>query len=271
MTLGRTLLAAGGTLAIVLVAVVPLALDPTSTTEPTDSHKRVFRPAAPAPAPDYDRDMWGGWLDLDEDCQDTRVEVLLAYADHVRLSEDGCDAVGVILMDPYQTQSYVGPASDIDIDHVVSLREAHDSGGQVWPLPTRLMFANDMSNLLPTAASRNRSKGAKDAAGWMPAIDQCDFAARVLKVKGRYGLTIDRDEMVALSAACETPLPCDWLAASEIHYRFDDDGYMIGWDIARDNTARHWAVHCWGSGSVGARLMSVETQRAVRTWQGWVP
>jgi hypothetical protein len=51
--------------------------------------------------------------------------------------------------------------SAIDIDHVVSLKDAYDSGGGAyWSLSKKQSFANDKANHVPSCASINRSKGA---------------------------------------------------------------------------------------------------------------
>ena len=48
----------------------------------------------------------------------------------------------------------------IDVDHVVSLRDAYDSGGATWSLSKKESFANDKANHVPFCASVNRSKDA---------------------------------------------------------------------------------------------------------------
>ena len=49
-------------------------------------------------------------------------------------------------------------------------------------------------------------KSGKDAAEWVPALNRCWFAGRVVEVRKAYGLTIDRREAAALErilAGCE--------------------------------------------------------------------
>ena len=48
----------------------------------------------------------------------------------------------------------------IDVDHVVSLKDAHNSGGHLWNSEIKSIFANDRQNLVPSCSKINRSKGA---------------------------------------------------------------------------------------------------------------
>ena len=88
---------------------------------------------------------------------------------------------------------------ETDIEHIVARSEAHDSGLCGADLPTRRAFARDLLNLTLAAPRLNRYvKKAKDAADWMPERNRCWFARTVVKVKRKYGLTVDRHEMRAL-------------------------------------------------------------------------
>lgn len=97
-------------------------------------------------------------------------------------------------------------AADTDVDHVVSLREAHDSG--LRPAD-RVRFAADGRNHRLATPSANRSKGARDAARWTPRFNAKARARIVLNVKAAYGLSIDPAERAALEAALAGPdAPC---------------------------------------------------------------
>ena len=107
---------------------------------------------------------------------------------------------------PY-TGTCFGSTSDTDIEHIVAMSEAHDSGLCGRDRATRARFATDLRNLTLAAPDVNRRKRAKDAAEWLPVRNQCWFAARVVQVRRAYGLTIDRREAVALDlvlSRCET-------------------------------------------------------------------
>ena len=99
---------------------------------------------------------------------------------------------------PY-TGRWFGSTSDTDIEHMVARSEAHDSGLCAADLATRRRFATDLLNLTLAGPQVNRyDKVDRDAAEWLPAQNRCWFAARVIAVRERYGLTIDRREADAL-------------------------------------------------------------------------
>ena len=88
-----------------------------------------------------------------------------------------------------------------DIEHIVAISEAHDSGLCAAHAVVRRRFANDLDNLtLATPALNRNQKGGKDAADWLPPQNRCWFAARIVAVRQEYRLTIDRREAAALEA-----------------------------------------------------------------------
>ena len=101
---------------------------------------------------------------------------------------------------PY-TGRYFASIRETDIEHIVAASEAHDSGLCRASPQTRRRFANDLLNLTLASPEVNRqSKSAKDAAEWMPPRNRCWFAQRIIDVRQRYDLTIDRREAEALDA-----------------------------------------------------------------------
>lgn len=86
-----------------------------------------------------------------------------------------------------------------DIEHIVARSEAHDSGLCSASGQTKRQFARDLLNLTLASPHVNRRiKRALDAADWLPAMNQCWYAARIVAVRLKYGLTIDRREADAL-------------------------------------------------------------------------
>ena len=86
-----------------------------------------------------------------------------------------------------------------DIEHMIAVSEAHDSGMCMETVERRSEFASDPLNLTLASPGVNRNqKRAKDAAEWMPDENQCWFAGRVIAVRSKYGLSIDRVERQAL-------------------------------------------------------------------------
>ena len=99
---------------------------------------------------------------------------------------------------PY-TERWFASKSETDIEHMVARSEAHDSGLCAADFATRRRFATDLLNLTLAGPRVNRyEKVDRDAAEWLPAQNRCWFAARVIEVRQRYGLTIDRREADAL-------------------------------------------------------------------------
>ena len=100
---------------------------------------------------------------------------------------------------PY-TGRWFGSKRDTDIEHIVAQSEAHDSGLCRADRATRRRFSEDLRNLTLAGPGVNRhQKRDHDAAGWLPPMNRCWFAARVIDVKRAYGLTVDRGERDALA------------------------------------------------------------------------
>ena len=110
-------------------------------------------------------------------------------------------SMGGRIYGPY-TGRYFASTRQTDIEHIVAVSEAHDSGLCAADRAARRRFASDPLNLTLAAPSVNRcgaaGKCALDAAEWLPLMNRCWFAARVISVKRKYRLTIDRREAAAL-------------------------------------------------------------------------
>ena len=99
---------------------------------------------------------------------------------------------------PY-TGRYFASRRETDIEHMVATSEAHDSGLCGADAGTKRRFAGDLLNLTLAAPAVNRhQKSGKDAGEWMPRINRCWFAGRVVAVKRKYGLMVDAREARAL-------------------------------------------------------------------------
>ena len=108
--------------------------------------------------------------------------------------------MGGIIYGPY-TGTHFDSTSETDIEHMVARSEAHDSGLCDVTSATRTQFSRDLLNLTLASPTVNRhQKRAKDAAEWLPDLNQCWFADRVVKVRQEYDLTIDQTEADALDA-----------------------------------------------------------------------
>ena len=145
--------------------------------------------------------------------------------------------LGGVVYGPYTARCF-GSTRETDIEHVVSLSEAHDSGLCAARRDTRRAFARDLGNLTLASPSVNRhAKGGRDAGEWMPDRNRCWFAGRAIAVKRRHGLTVDAREAAALDrvlagcastrmespAAC-SPAPSSAPAAARSGIPWDDNG-----------------------------------------------
>ena len=146
----------------------------------------------------YDRDLYGGWLDADGDCQDTRQEILISQGSNVRLNGSGCRVADGIWHGPYTGERFTDPG-DLHIDHVVPLAEAHESGAAEWDHQRKRRFANDPVNLRAVEAGENMSKGRRDPAQWLPDHGRCAYIDQWAKIKIKHGLTMDAREREAVN------------------------------------------------------------------------
>jgi hypothetical protein len=166
-----------------------------------------------APRTGYERDKFGdGWGDTDHNGCDTRNDILRRDLEQVRFKAKTRECVvsaGVLVDDPYTGKDirFVrGGEVEIDIDHVVALSDAWQKGAFGWDTTKRVAFANDPLNLLAVDASANRQKGDGDAATWLPANkgSRCDYVARQVGVKAKYGLWVTSAEHDAIDRVLRT-------------------------------------------------------------------
>jgi hypothetical protein len=179
-----------------------------------------------APRTGYDREKFGqAWTDdVDElyghnGC-DTRNDIL--GRDLVRTTRKpgtrDCVVLTGTFPDPYGGREIAftrGQSTSIavQIDHVVALSDAWQSGAQSWDAERRTRFANDPLNLLASAGPLNAAKRDSDAATWLPPYRpfRCEYVARQVAVKARYGLWVkpaERDAMARVLGGCpDQPLP----------------------------------------------------------------
>ena len=149
---------------------------------------------------EYSRNLFGrGWLDTDANCQNTRAEILSRTSlIPVELDATGCKVAYGLWYDNYTDQIFESSAH-VDIDHLVSLKEAFASGAWTWSDTRRTRFYNDIpttGNLMPVWKSANRSKGSKEPTDWMPKATRyhCEYLNRWAFVKHFWDLSMDRKE-----------------------------------------------------------------------------
>ena len=165
--------------------------------------------------PQYDRDDWKHWIDEDGDCQNARHEVLIdeSLADVEFKDAKNCQVALGRWYDPFTAETLTD-ATKLDVDHMVPLKNAHDSGGWAWNKKRKSDYANYMKyedHLIAVTASANRKKGAKGPDGWKPSnkAHWCDYATDWIEIKVEWDLTATELEWTALEemiGTCEQPL-----------------------------------------------------------------
>ena len=146
----------------------------------------------------YDRELFGYPTSFGGGC-DTRDEVLMRDSlSPVQMDPIGCTVVAGDWYSPYDDLMFETP-QDIEIDHVVALKEAWDSGAWQWGPAALEAFANDVTDprtLRAVSGDSNRDKSDKDPSNWLPlnAGDVCRFVGDWTAIKVRWGLSMDESE-----------------------------------------------------------------------------
>ncbi|MDX6246267.1 MAG: hypothetical protein QOE76_3990 [Frankiales bacterium] len=156
-----------------------------------------------APMTGYSRAQFGpAWPKLGG-C-DSRNVVLRRDLRTTVLRAGGCVVLTGTLVSPY-TKSVIhfvrGPLSaQAQIDHVVALGDAWQTGAQGWTKQKREAFANDPLELLAVDGPSNEAKGDSDAASWLPPNKafRCAYGQLQVRVKAKYGLWVTQAEHDAL-------------------------------------------------------------------------
>ena len=115
-------------------------------------------------------------------------------------------AMGGKICSPY-TEKCFESREETQIEHIVALSEAHESGLCAGTDELKRQFASDLLNLTLASPALNREKSGKDAAEWLPEQNHCWFAAQIVAVRLAYGLTIDQREAAALESVLSD---CVW-------------------------------------------------------------
>ena len=153
---------------------------------------------------DYDREeyMPRGWEWTDRPGCNVREVVLIAEARSISEVDQDCRPLDGVWVSWYDGERF-DDASDLDIDHMVPLAEAHDSGSARWTAERKSAYANDLelaAALTAVSASSNRRKSADDPAEWKPPLRSawCQYALDWIAVKVKWSLSADQREVDAL-------------------------------------------------------------------------
>lgn len=168
-----------------------------------------------APKTGYDRALFGpAWADVDRNGCDTRNDILRRdlVAITVKAGTNGCVVMTGTLHDNY-TASVIdfqrgnSTSSAVQIDHVVALSDAWQTGAQNLNVDEREAFANDPLNLLAVDGPTNQQKSDGDAATWLPSNSsyRCTYVAKQIDVKAKYHLWVkpaEKDAMISVLENC---------------------------------------------------------------------
>ncbi|MGW2524736.1 HNH endonuclease family protein [Streptomyces sp. NPDC001617] len=149
----------------------------------------------------YDRDLFPTWITIEGTCN-TREYILKRDGTNV-VTNSACTATSGSWYSPYDGATWTA-ASDLDIDHLVPLAEAWDSGAGAWTTAQRQAFANDVTRpqLLAVTDNVNQSKGDQDPSTWVPSRSAyvCTYVRAWVQVKYYYNLKVDSAEKSALTS-----------------------------------------------------------------------
>jgi hypothetical protein len=155
-----------------------------------------------APKTGYARDKFGsGWATVNG-CS-TRDIIMYRDMTNVTFSDE-CSISAGTLNDTYTgkvIQFTKADASIIQIDHVVALSDAWQSGAQQLSKETRQQLANDPLELLAVSGKENQTKSDANAASWLPPNKafRCQYIARQVAVKQKYSLWVTAPEKSAMN------------------------------------------------------------------------
>lgn len=163
-----------------------------------------------APMTGYARTQFGdGWATANG-C-DTRDVILHRDLTDVTTNSK-CQVISGVLHDPYTGKTIqftrgVGTSTAIQIDHVVALGDAWQTGAQQLTADTREKLANDPLELLAVDGPTNEQKSDGDAATWLPPNKsfRCQYVARQIAVKTKYQLWVkpaEKDAILRILSSC---------------------------------------------------------------------
>jgi hypothetical protein len=149
----------------------------------------------------YKRTLFKHWVGTGNGC-DSRKSVIISEAIIKPKIESGCKLTGGEWLSIYDNVK-VTEAGKLDVDHMVPLAEAWDSGASAWDAKRKEMYANDQTDprhLIAVTGASNRSKSDQDPAEWMPTNKAytCEYISNWISIKARWSLTIDSKEKAAL-------------------------------------------------------------------------
>jgi len=170
-----------------------------------------------APKTGFSRDQFGpAWTDVNRNGCDTRNDILKRDLTEIIYNEKTRDCVVLsgVLLDKYsgETINFVRgnvTSMEVQIDHVVALSNAWQTGAFKLSVAQRTALANDPLNLFAVKGRLNSQKSDGDAATWLPPLKsfRCAYVAQQIAVKAKYSLWVtgpEKSAMVGILAKCQT-------------------------------------------------------------------
>jgi len=158
---------------------------------------------APESRTGYVRTKFKHWVGVGDGC-DSRKAVIISEAVIKPVVEKGCVIKGGEWLSVYDSVK-VTDAGKLDVDHMVPLAEAWDSGASAWDDKKRELYANDQTDarhLIAVTGASNRSKSDRDPAEWMPTNEKykCQYIMNWVSIKVRWSLSVDEKELLAIKS-----------------------------------------------------------------------
>lgn len=159
-----------------------------------------------APKTGYSRAQFGdGWSKV-TGCS-TRDVILFRDLQNVLL-EDTCKVISGVLEDPFSGETMQfsrAESAKVQIDHIVALSNAWQTGAQQLTKQQRIQLANDPLELIAASGKENQAKGDGDAATWLPKYKpfRCEYIKRQVEVKKKYSLWVTPPEKKAMLQVLE--------------------------------------------------------------------
>jgi len=205
-----------------VIGAVVLGISPSATTAteqpgPATAVLETLPVKGRAPKTGYTRDQFGpAWADVNRNGCDTRNDILKRDLTEIvyKAGTRNCVVASGTLVDRYsgETINFVRgnvTSMEVQIDHVVALSNAWQTGAFKLTGDQRKALANDPLNLFAVKGRLNSQKGDGDAATWLPPLKsfRCTYVAQQIAVKAKYSLWVvapEKAAMVSILAKCPT-------------------------------------------------------------------
>ena len=193
-----------------VIALITALSIPNASAAPSSAEELLNTLAVKGRAPKtgYTRAQFGAtWADVNRNGCDTRNDILKRDLTNLvfRTKTHDCVVESGTLIDPYSGSQInfvkgVKSSMEVQIDHVVALSNAWQTGAFKLTLEKRTAFANDPDNLLAVQGRLNSQKGDGDAATWLPPLKsyRCTYVSKQIVVKAKYGLWVTAPEKTAM-------------------------------------------------------------------------